>query len=225
MNSLLSYLKKIYRKVRIFSAWISLSVKSASKPLPVYTDDAFKSTLAKGLKLHIGCGTVNLQGWVNIDARADSHIHLCTNTVDLGAFTDHSIVEIYICHFLEHFSFEESIQLLTLFHRKLLPGHGRLRISVPDFDLLIKAYCESNYDLDLVKNVLMGGQDDPYNYHKAIFNNSSLSQSLVSVGFSKVEIWDPLSSFGPNLIDYSSYKLGSRFNKKWPLSLNLIAYT
>ena len=29
-----------------------------------------------GLRLHLGCGDVNISGWVNIDARSFDHVHL-----------------------------------------------------------------------------------------------------------------------------------------------------
>ena len=37
-----------------------------------------------GLRLHLGSGEINLQGWVNIDARSFKHTHLQTDKIDVG---------------------------------------------------------------------------------------------------------------------------------------------
>ena len=72
-----------------------------NNPIPIY-----QKNNDGGIKIHIGSGLVNLQGWVNIEARNYPHIHLVTDKVTLKEFREDSISEIYLCHVREHFSFK-----------------------------------------------------------------------------------------------------------------------
>jgi len=172
-----------------------------------------------GLKVHLGSGTINLQGWVNIDTRQAPHIHLQANNFDLSEFNDNSIREIYMCHVLEHFSFVEVEKLLSNLHRKLSPG-GVLRLSVPDFDQLIRIYQSNNNDISSIRYALMGGQDYEYNFHKSVFNSSSLSDMLLSCGFKHLQAWNTREDFGENLGDWSN-KSFKTFKGNIPVSLNI----
>lgn len=176
---------------------------------------------APGLKVHLGSGSINLQGWVNIDSRQAPHIHLQANNFDLSEFNDSSISEIYICHVLEHFSFVEVQKILANMHRKLAVG-GVLRISVPDFDQLISIYQANKNEISSIRYALMGGQDYEYNFHKSVFNSSSLTKLLTSCGYKNVQAWSTREDFGGDLGDWSnkSFKT-SRGNI--PVSLNIKA--
>lgn len=175
-----------------------------------------------GLKLHLGAGPINLAGWINIDAREASHIHLIASNFDLVEFADESLSEIYLCHVLEHFSFDESELLLNNFRRKLKPG-GVLRISVPDIDHLISAYKANDDDLELVKMAFMGGQDYEYNFHKSIYNNALLSRLFVKSGFENPKKWTTEDDFGVNLGDWSNKSFDTPAGL-FPVSLNIKGY-
>lgn len=174
-----------------------------------------------GLKIHLGAGPVNIQGWVNVDARDASHIHLQSSGFDLKEFSDGAVSEIYMCHVLEHFSFEEIKIVLRTMHCKLGPG-GVLRLSVPDFDQLIAIYHASGNNLELIKMALMGGQDYEYNFHKAVFNKALLSDLLLSCGFKHVQTWSTLDDFGIDLGDWSN-KCFETPQGSIPVSLNIKA--
>lgn len=174
-----------------------------------------------GLKIHLGAGPINLQGWINIDARPSSHIHLCSEGFELNQFTDGAVSQIYMCHVLEHFSFEEVKAILAILHKKLAVG-GVLRIAVPDFDRLIEVYQKNDNNLEIVKFALMGGQDYEYNFHKAVFNAPLLSELLTSCGFTAVEHWETLAEFGAHLNDWSEAMFDTPAGS-FPISLNLKA--
>lgn len=183
---------------------------------PIYTTKRIN-----GLKIHVGSGPINLQGWVNIDARPASHIHLTSEGFSLKEFADGEIEEIYMCHVLEHFSFQEVRSILKNFRKKLQPG-GVLRLSVPDFDKLIKIYKANNNRLEVVKYALMGGQDYEYNYHKCVFNKHSLSQMLAENKFGNVQEWNTLDDFGVSLTDWSDHDFKTP-GGSFPVSLNIKA--
>lgn len=189
----------IYKlKYKIISAikWIGLKIYGISRPI-------YSSHSNSGLKIHLGAGTINIQGWVNIDARDASHIHLQSKGFDLNEFNDGSISEIYMCHVLEHFSFAETKLILKKLHQKLRRG-GVLRLSVPDFDQLIAIYYATDKNLEIIKMALMGGQDYEFNYHKAVFNERLLTDLLISCGFKDVQIWNTKDDFGTDLGDWSN---------------------
>lgn len=168
-------------------------------------------------KVHIGCGTVNIEGWINIDARSASHVHIDTDVVDLATFSDASLGEIYTCHMLEHLSFEEVRKILAIFMVKLKPG-GTLRIAVPDFSQLARLYVEQGVGLETIKYALMGGQDYAYNFHKSVFDRDTLTRLLQDTGFQQVQSYDTVEDFGTELGDWSTGKISGV-----PISLNLKA--
>lgn len=191
--------------------WASRNI---GKPLPIYT-----KSRNVGLKVHLGAGPVNIQGWINVDARADDHIHLVAKGFELAEFSDGSISEIYMCHVLEHFSFVEAEALLRNLKRKLCVG-GLIRISVPCFDKLIAVYAGNNNDLDLIRLAVMGGQDYEFNFHKSIYNNASLVRLLKDCGYVDIMEWNTKADFGVELGDWSSETFPSLSGARI-ISLNL----
>jgi hypothetical protein len=129
---------KFYNHLRQASANID-------KPAPIYTN-----SVSNGLKVHLGAGPINIQGWLNIDARQAPHIHIVTEVLELNEFSNGSISEIYMCHVLEHFSLQEVDSLVAKFHEKLTKG-GILRLSVPDFDKLVTVYQAEENDLSTIR--------------------------------------------------------------------------
>lgn len=164
-----------------------------------------------GLRLHLGAGTINIEGWINIDARSFNHIHLVSDNFELSHFTDNSVTEIYICHVLEHFIDSEVDHLLKIFSAKLCHG-GVLYISVPDFHAISQSYLSSK-SLSAVRGAILGGQDYEYNFHKSIFDFAYLTSKLKSFGFKNVSLWNPSTTFDSDLRDFSFH----------PYSLNVSA--
>ena len=168
-------------------------------------------------RIHIGCGPINLEGFINIDARNDSHVHINTDVIDLNIFTDNSVGEIYLCHVLEHFSFEEVKIVLAVFYKKLQPG-GLLRLSVPDFKIMAEGYVKNKVPLKSLTYALMGGQDYEYNFHKSVYDFATLTQVLTEAGFSNAQTYETVKDFGLDLGDWSTGKIADN-----PISLNMTA--
>ena len=175
-----------------------------------FNTQAFQKT-HDGLCLHIGCGDVNLPGWVNIDARPMTHVHIVTQDISLGEFNDGSVSAIYLCHVLEHFPFRELESALHIFCKKLKPG-GVLYLAVPDFSKIVDTYVEKR-DISLIIKPLMGGQEYQFNFHYAIFDRKYLSDKLSKVGFDSIEDFSSIDLLGEQIQDFSLH----------PLSLNLKA--
>lgn len=211
----LNVIYRIRRKIKSLKVRI-LNALQGGENKPIYPTSS-----SGGLKVHLGAGPINIQGWINIDARADSHIHLQSDGFDLHEFADGAVTEVYMCHVLEHFSFEESKEVLTKIRKKLKVG-GMLRLSVPDFDRLVAAYHANENNLELIKMALMGGQDYEYNYHKSVYNHKLLSDLLLSCGYEQLKTWISQDDFGVELSDWSD-KNFSTPNGEFPVSLNIKA--
>ncbi|MBD2570586.1 class I SAM-dependent methyltransferase [Anabaena lutea] len=172
----------------------------------------------KEINLHLGCGNIAHPKFINIDGRPAPHIHYVRAIDNLAPFKDNSVDLIYACHCLEHFSYNRVPLVISEWHR-VLKDNGILRISVPDFDLLIKIYNDCDQNLDSIIGLLMGGQDYQFNFHKAAFNEASLRRLLLNAGFNEVRSWQPGSTELMTFNDWSGRLLGG----KYPVSLNLEA--
>lgn len=210
----MNLITKVRNKIRQVKQRIDMSKYGGAPPIyPKHSDG--------GLKIHLGAGPINIQGWVNVDARQAPHIHLYSEGFGLDEFADGGVSEIYMCHVLEHFSFDEVKAILANLRRKLKVG-GVLRLSVPDFDRLVAVYQANSSDLELIKYALMGGQDYAYNFHKAVFNQASLAQLLTSCGFVDVQSWETEAEFGAHIGDWSETGFDTP-RGHFPISLNLKA--
>lgn len=209
---MIKYFKVACKKlVEIFyaQAW---ALRNSNRQLPVYV-----APMSPGLKVHLGSGPINIQGWINVDARSYDHVHVVSDGFELREFTDGAIAEIYLCHVLEHFSFEEAEALLKSLKVKLRAG-GVIRLSVPSFDSLIEVYKQCGSDITKVQFALMGGQDYQYNFHKSLYNLKSLRQLLENCGYSNVLEWETLVDFGVDLGDWSN---GTFATKQGAMSISL----
>ena len=135
-------------------------------------------------------------------------------------FNDESISEIYLCHVLEHFSFNDSNVLIKKLYKKLKKG-GLIRISVPDFSKLQEIY-EKSKNLDQIKYAIMGGQNYENDFHKSIYDFKILSELLNKANFKDVIVWNSKKDFGIELNDWSNGAYNVN-NKKIKISLNVKA--
>jgi predicted SAM-dependent methyltransferase len=206
--------KRLYRIIEAIILAQKWAWKNAEKSLPIYAKLG-----VQGLRVHLGSGPINMQGWVNVDARAYDHVHVVSDGFDLHEFSDGSISEIYLCHVLEHFSFIEAEKLLISLRLKIRPG-GIIRISVPCFDKLVKIYEESDRNINNIKYALMGGQEYKYNFHKSLYTSLFLKNLLMQCGFREIKEWDDITDFGVKIGDWSSGTFDTK-SGPLPISLNL----
>jgi predicted SAM-dependent methyltransferase len=217
LKTYISLLRRIKRKFFRIFLWVKILFQNTNESPPIYLP-----VKKSGIKVHLGAGDINIQGWVNIDARSGKHLHIVKDNLMLDEFVDGSISEIYLCHVLEHFSFKDVDALLINFRRKLSAG-GTLRISVPSFDSLVSIYQENENNLSLIKGPLMGGQDYEFNFHKSVFNKQSLYHLLEDHGYKNILEWKTFDTFGIELGDYSNVSVRTK-NGTYQVSLNLCCH-
>ncbi|HAH04387.1 TPA: methyltransferase [Candidatus Komeilibacteria bacterium] len=147
------------------------------------------------MKLHLGCWKRDIPGFTNVDLADYPHIDYHRQVDDLSCFADQSAELIYASHVLEYFADEDAPQVLREWHRVLQPG-ATLRLAVPDFEGLVKAY-QKYHDLDLFKGTIYGLMDIRHTdgqrrllHHKTIYDFKSLKRLLESAGFGNVRRYD-----------------------------------
>jgi len=172
---------------------------------------------AAPIRLHIG-GHEPRAGWTIMDALPGPHVDILGNCRDLSQFGDGTVDEIYASHVYEHLSYQN--ELIPAFEEALrvLKRGGIFRIGVPDFDLLCRLFLlpgQTNEDRNYLMRIIMGGQHDEYDYHKAGLWFEQLETVLKSIGFTNVQ---RVKSFGL-FQDTTEYLFQGR-----RISLNITAY-
>ena len=154
----------------------------------------------KSIKLEIGAGRrKGKDGWITLDMNDG-----CDLNWDLNygiPFPDNSIDIIYSSHVLEHFYYEDIIQLLKDCIRALKVG-GVFSVSVPNAKLFIDAYSRKDHSfweslplhympawnqtsslIDIVNYIAyMDG------HHKYMFDNKNLINILSKTGFKDIHL-------------------------------------
>ena len=171
--------------------------------------------------LHLGCGSIYHSSFINIDGFPAPHIHYIRAIDNLSIFADETVDFIYASHCLEHFSYSKIPDVLREWFRVLKKG-GKLRLSVPDFDLLLKIYRDTSHDLCSIEGCLLGAQNRKLNFHHSTFNKSHLSHHLRNSGFLDIYEWHPGVDELTVSNDYSNFKIELN-GSHYPISLNLEA--
>ncbi len=153
------------------------------------------------MKLHVGCGSVILPGWTNLDIEALPGVDLVDDIRSLRKIEDSSCEKIYACHVLEHVGRHEVQDVLTLWCKKLRPG-GTLRLAVPDFEKALSWYKEHGHIPDIL-GLVAGGQKNSYDYHGMIFDKKFLSSLLENAGFTSIQPWEWRETDHADHDDYS----------------------
>ncbi len=171
--------------------------------------------------IHIGCGDLQDKRYINVDSRPGWHIHYVHSIQECaGVFPPDHADLIYACHVLEHLPYADLPATLKDLRRVLKDG-GILRLSVPDFDVIVGMYRERKRIEDIV-SPLMGGQGYPANFHASVFNERYLTESLFKSGFRDVRPWDPATAAYHDFDDWSGRTI-ALCGARWHISLNLEA--
>jgi predicted SAM-dependent methyltransferase len=142
------------------------------------------------LRLHLGCGGNQIEGWVNID--------LVSTAADLPwdlrhplPFPADSVAAVFHEHLLEHLPFPAAAAFLRECYRVLRPG-GVLRVAVPDFGRFARDYAGDQCLLGSVRpgrpTALLALVELTFCYdHESAWDDETLVALLQEVGFQKVK--------------------------------------
>lgn len=133
------------------------------------------------IKLDLGAGEIVPEGFTPLGRLHGSEIFPL-------AYPDNSVDVIRASHVLEHFSHRQVDDVLKEWVRVLKPG-GVLRIAVPDFEQIGRGYFEGKGEKCPVEVLLMGGQTDQDDYHKALFDRAHLRLRMSNAGLVLLRPW------------------------------------
>jgi predicted SAM-dependent methyltransferase len=142
--------------------------------------------LSRGL--HIG-GTKKKPGWEILNIVPGPHVDHVADARDLSIFADETFADIYASHILEHFGYVKYLNpLLREWNRVLVPG-GRLRLSVPDLEVLAEILLDKSIifkERFIAMRMIFGGQSNDHDFHHVGFTFEILSLYLKNGGFQKI---------------------------------------
>lgn len=140
------------------------------------------------IRLNLGCFDKHLPGFINVDVRPECNPDVVDDVIELNTFEDESVDLIYASHMLEHVKRNEVHSVLSNWWTKLKEG-GVLRLSVPDFDAIVRRYIYTK-DLNELQCMIFGSQKHTYDFHYVGFTEETLTDSLEEAGFDEVRRWD-----------------------------------
>ena len=143
--------------------------------------------LPSGSRLHVGCGSVHLDGWVNID-RFPSPVADFTYDIRYG-IPVHDAGYIYAEHFLEHLDYAEGMKFLRDC-RAALGSSGILRLSTPNLDWVYRTQYHPNEwatDHDAVRDCFWMNKAFRAWGHQFLYNLPALRAALQEAGFETIE--------------------------------------
>lgn len=154
-----------------------------------------------------------LPGFTSLDIRDLKGVDIVSPIYPLQV--DNDIFDlVYASHVLEHFPRHMTVFVMKEWTR-VLKKDGKLRISVPDFDAMVKIYQISN-DLEYVIGPICGGQDYPQNFHYTIFDEKVLREQMSEAGLISIHPWDYKREDHGKIWDFSQAETYGI-----PISLNL----
>jgi predicted SAM-dependent methyltransferase len=133
------------------------------------------------LKIHLGCGNIRKEGFLNIDHRVTRATNMLCDIRKLP-FPLESVGFIECYHVIEHIPHPEVPDVLKEWYRILQSG-GRLIIECPDFDRAVQEYMTGNESR--LYNIF-GLQRFPGDAHLFGYNRKRLFDLLSKAGFVEI---------------------------------------
>ena len=146
----------------------------------------FKMNPPQDLRLHLGCGGVHKEGFVNIDHRTTRATDMVCDIRKLP-FPDGSAAHIESYHVIEHVPHVEVQAMLREWNRVLKSG-GSIVVECPDFDQAVREYLEGNEAR--IFNIF-GLQRFKGDFHLYGYNQARLRETLETCGFEDIEFKEP----------------------------------
>lgn len=157
--------------------------------------------------LYVGCGNHRLEGFCHIDidyakkfakGKIVSDPDFICDIVERLPFKDNSVELIYSRETLEHLTHRELTNHLIECHRVLKIG-GKIRLGVPDLDIMVKNFIDRKINLEYEKNNWELNEDFPienyseffvaqtmYHDHRYNHNYETMENCISKIGYKNV---------------------------------------
>ena len=168
-----------------------------------------RQSVSEGAKVHLGCGPIHLDGWVNIDidraVRPDVRADLRAGFPAPPS----SVAFMFSEHVLEHLTLEDGCRLFADSNGALMPG-GVMRIAMPDLRYVVNHYLDGWRDQAWLQEAAYRMIDSParmLNFalrsweHLYVYDLAELTLRLNEAGFTAVVPQEPGKSSHPELRD------------------------
>ncbi|HXM78954.1 MAG TPA: hypothetical protein VOA00_06965 [Thermoanaerobaculia bacterium] len=137
-------------------------------------------------RLHIGCGSEAIPGWLNIDSRELPGVDRVLDVTRGLPFEN--VSAIYAEHFLEHLSLDHGLEFLSEC-RRALRDDGVLRLSTPNLDWVYLTHYRIGKwpdDEETLKDCLQLNRAFHGWGHRFLYNGPTLAAVLRASGFDSV---------------------------------------
>ena len=136
------------------------------------------------MKLHLGCGPLALQGWINIDNAPYPGVDRVLDVTEGLPFED--VQFIFAEHFIEHLAFDSAAALMREC-RRVLCEDGVLRLSTPNLDWVWASHYKKVMTQEeavlacfAINRAFRGWG------HQFLYNETTLRSLLLGAGFANV---------------------------------------
>jgi predicted SAM-dependent methyltransferase len=124
------------------------------------------------IRLNVGCADIQLEGFMNLDLDPDMHPDRIMDCTKLREYYEPDSVDFIYCgHFLEHFPFVQSKDIVRSFYDISKP-YSMCMIVVPDYRKI------PDFP-DQAENIIFGNKHD----HKCVISEVRLLQMMNEMGF------------------------------------------
>jgi predicted SAM-dependent methyltransferase len=135
----------------------------------------------KPTRLHLGSGSVRLDGWTNVDIQALPGVDVVADVTKGLHFTD--VEAIFAEHFLEHLPLDGAVNFLLEAHRVLVTD-GWIRLSTPNLDWVWATHYRLDAGPDDKRaNAIMLNRAFHGWRHQFLWNREILGETLLACGF------------------------------------------
>lgn len=188
----MSYKSKGFRGfVRAASIYFLKKCQILALVMSVIRRGRFRKLIkGKPLKLHLGCGSIHLDGYINVD-KFNTSADLVMDAWKLN-FPDNSVDEIFTSHMVEHMTYPQFMKALEEWKRVLNRG-ASLIIRCPNFEECLKRWQNADYQKrwganNEGVNVILGFQyRGPGYVNRNIFTSKRLADLVSRVGFEVIK--------------------------------------
>lgn len=148
------------------------------------------------MKLHLGCGQIYLDGYINIDYPLDKHSvqkkSVADKLADITAlkYKSETVDEVRLHHLFEHFPRTQAVALFASWHSWLKKG-GLVHIEVPDFfataDLALNP-STSDTDRNIAIRHIFGSNEADWAVHYDAWGEDRFRELCKTFGFKLIEV-------------------------------------
>ncbi len=153
-------------------------------------------------KVHLGCGDIKLNGFINVDFRTTLATDISHDCSDLSIFPNSSVSAIFSNAFFEHLYINDRVKCLASINKALKPDGEVVFVGFPDFEKVAQAYLEKKkgllsdtFDLYHVYRFTHGDPEHVDGWwleqlHKSLFDKNETESLLKQAGFNHYIIFN-----------------------------------